>query len=476
MALSVGGLISGLDTENIINQLMEVEQQPIIRLQQREADYQVKLSAYGSMQSLLEGLKTAAQAMDTESDLVAFSASSGDTDLITVSADQTAETGSYDITVQQLAQAQKLNSVGFAEGELVGEGSIQLKVGDGTEVSIEVGATDTLDDVAAAINDADAGVRAKVVYDGTNYILNLTAEQTGEENVVNLTVTDADGDNSDLVGLSRLAYDNSVDGPKNLIESQTAEDAVVTLDGIADIHRSSNTIDDLITGLTFNLKSAPDAPDNTTTISVSKNNNVIFSKVNSFISAYNGVIDFLKASQSYDADTKSAGNLLGDSTTSLIRRQLRSLVSDMVPGLTDGYSRLAEFGITHDEDGRLEMDSTEFNAAVNRHYDEVIRFFTLESDDSKGFAGRMVDSVTGIVDSTDGLLTARKDGLQKSIDGLQGKMESLQDKLVVKQERLRAQFNSLELLLAEYQSTGDYLTQQLTSLQNMNSYIANRKG
>ena len=477
MSLSVGGLASGLDTESIVSQLLSIQQQPSIRLQQEEASYQVELTTYGSMQGLLDSMLTAMEDFDTEGEMLSYSATSGDTDLFSVEADEDADLGSYNLTVEQLAKAHKLTSTAFTEGELVGEGTLHINVGADSVTDIEVSDTDTIDDVAQAINDSDAGVQAAVMFDGTNYFLTLNAENSGLDNVINLTVTEAgtapgDGVNADTTGLSRLVYDNTVGGTKNLDNTQVPADAIFTIDGVADIHRDSNTIDDVLPGVTLTLNSAPaDAPDNQSTLSVTTSASAVTSKIDAFVNAYNHMLEFIEVGQAYNSDTGVAGILLGDPTTNSVRNSLEHMVSDEVPGVTS-FSRLGDLGIAMNSEGRLEVDSDILDTALEDNFDDVIQFFTQSTEGSEGFAVRMVEKLDGILDSTGGVLTARQDGIQSSIDNVQDQIERNQTRLVTWEQRTRAQFNSLELLLAEFQATGDYLTQQIAGMQNLNSYIA----
>ena len=92
MSISVGGLVSGLDTNSMIEQLLELERQPIVKLQQKEAAYQVELSAYGSLKGILGSLQSAVEDLYPVNNLTRFSAVSGDADLFTVSADENAGT------------------------------------------------------------------------------------------------------------------------------------------------------------------------------------------------------------------------------------------------------------------------------------------------------------------------------------------------------------------------------------------------
>ena len=471
MSISVGGLISGLDTNGIIDQLLALQQKPIVRLQRQEAGYQVELSAYGGMQAVLNSLKSAIEGLDSVSDFTNFSATSGDTDLFSVSADENAAAGSYDVTVHNLAKVHKLTSEAFTETEAVGGGTIQLRLGDAAAVDISVSGTDTIADVAQSINDADAGVNAAVVFDGTNYFLTLTGKETGAANLIDLTVTDDDGDSTDLSGLSRLVYEVSGD-TKNLNNTQTAEDSMITVDGVSNISRDTNVIDDVIQGITITLESAP-ATDNEAVLTVSRDTSAIVSKINSFVSAYNGALDLFETYQNYDSDAGTAGVLLGDATTNHIRTSLENLITDAVPGV-ESLSRLENLGITLNSEGRLEVDSSTLNNMLDDHFDDVLQFFTQSTEGSEGFAVRMVDTLDAILDSGSGLLAVKTDGIQNSIDDIEDQVERMEMRNSIWETRIRAQFNALELLLAEYRTTGDYLSQQIVGLQNLNDYISNR--
>jgi len=470
MSISVGGLISGLDTNSIIDQLLTLQQKPIVKLQEQEANYQVELSAYGSMQAVLNSLKSAMGGLDSISDLTSFSATSGNTELFSVSADGNATAGSYDVTVQNLAKVHKLTSEAFTETEEVGGGTIHLRLGDATAVDISVSATDTIADVAQAINHADAGVNAAVIFDGTSYFLTLTGEETGAANLIDLTVTDDDEDSTDKNNLSRLVYEAA--GTTNLNSTQAAENSMITVDGVSNISRDTNIIDDVIQGVTITLESAP-ATDNEAVLTVNRDTSAIFSKINSFVSVYNEALDLFEAYQNYDSANEVAGVLLGDATTNSIRNSLENLITNTVPGV-ESLSRLANLGIALNTEGRLEVDSSTLNSALDNHFDDVLQFFTQSTEGSEGFAVRMVDTLGATLNSTAGTLAARTDGIQNSIDDIEDQVERIEMRNLAWETRTRAQFNALELLLAEYQTTGDYLSQQIVGMQNLNSYISSK--
>ncbi len=469
MGLSVSGLMSGLDVDSIVSGLSDIERQPIVKLQQKEADYQVQLSAYGTMKSCLSALKSALENLNSVSDFECFSAASGNEELFTVSAEGSASPGSYDIEVVQLAQAHKMATGGaFQENESLGEGTITLQVGSGEEVEISVSATDTIADIAAAINDADASLRATLINDGTGSYLTLETEETGSSNVINFQVADADGNPEDDSGLSRLTW-----GSRALTQTQEPMGSIIRIDGLIEINRDTNILDDVIEGLTLTLQSAPVSPDNATTLTVERDTSGIVSKINAFVTAYNDLVDFFGASQSFDPEAETAGVLLGDRTANLIRSKLNNLISFTVSGI-DEYKNLSDIGITINDENHLQVNSGKLNEALNNHFDEVTAFFARNEESVDGFAVHMTDALGDILDSRDGIIAVRQEGIRNSIDDIDNQIDRIETRVEAYEERTRKRFESLEVLLAQYQSIGDYLTQQIESLSNLSQYISSK--
>ncbi len=474
MGISVGGIVSGMDTEKIISQLQTVEQKPIAKIQSKQSDYQVKLSAYSMLQSSLNSVKNAAQDLESLDNVSSFSATSSNTGLLSASAESGAVAGNHSVTVNALASAQKLNSGAFTKTETVGEGTIHLAVGTNTPIDIAVSATATLSDVAKSINDAGAGVSANVVFDGTSYFLNLTGKKTGAANAISLTVTEAgtalpsDPLNQDMTGLSRLVYDGS--GTKNLTQIQAANDADISVDGITHIKRSSNTITDAISGVTLSLKSAD--LNTAVTVSVDQDNSLLTMRLNSFVSAFNNLADTLNNLQSYDPKTQKTGALFGDSTVRRIQSQLRDMINNPVPGLGTGLNHLSDMGvkITNTDAlataGKLVLNSKTLNSQLSNNFDSVSKFFTSATKGSEGFSSRMLTTVQSILDTSTGTLTVRTKGIQSSIDTLGKQVDSMNARLADNETRLRTQFSSLEVLLGQYKNQSDSLTQQLAQIQN----------
>jgi flagellar hook-associated protein 2 len=470
MSISIGGLVSGMDTDKIITQLQELQKKPITKLQTQEAAYQVKLSAYSSLQGSLKDVKNAAKNLDSVSDITSYSSTSSDTSLLTASAEKTAAPGNYSVTVHSLATVHKLTSTGFSPTGSVGKGTILLTLGSNAPVDIAVGSGSTISDVAKAINAADTGIYASVINDGTNSFLTLTGKQTGSANVIKLTVTEDGTDptnlpvglpsaDEDTTGLSRLVYDAG--GTKNMTQLQGAANADISVDGVAHISRASNTISDVIDGVTLKLKDAGAA-----TVEVERSDELFSTRLKAFLDAYNGMMDSLNNLQSYDKQTKATGTLFGDSTTRRIQSELRNLFSNSVSGLPAELSHLTDLGVSTNEEGKLELDSSVFNAKLKDSFEDVVKFFTKTDKGAEGFAVRMASSVEKILDSKGGMLVARTKGIQGSIDSLDDQIQRLNDRLAISETRLRTQFASLEVLLGQYQNTSSSLTADLEQIQN----------
>jgi len=472
MGIGVSGLMSGLDTDSIISKLMEIERRPIVQLQKKEAAYQAKITALGIVKSAMSDLQSAVESLKNSDNFISYSASSSNTDILTVSADNNVIPGTFNIVVSQLAKEQHVRSSAFSSSDAgIGTGTLSIKVGNGENVDIKITtANNTLSGIAQAINDSNADVTATVINDGNgNYYLTLQSKKTGANNNITFTVQDDDGNNEDSSGLSSLYTDPTT---HSLTETQAAQNAKLKVNGI-DIERSVNEISDLIDGLTINLKSADLSK--TVTVTTSKEYNGLTAKIQNFVDKYNALIDTLNEQTSYDQTTKQAATLLGDSTVSRISLNLSNTIYDTVDNVDPSVNTLNKLGISIDENGHLNFDSTKLNDAIEKHTDDVIKFFTSTDTNNEGFAVKLSNFLDGYLKNNTGILSAKTDGLQKSIDRIEEQIESINNRLIKREENLRHQFNSLENLLAQFQETSGQLEQQLLSIKNLNAQISKSK-
>ncbi|ARO88039.1 flagellar hook protein FliD [Nitrosospira lacus] len=393
MGISAPGVGSNLDVNGIVSQLMAVERQPLALLAKREADYQAKLSAYGTLKGALASFQTVMKGMADGSRFQALTASAADTSVLTATANASAKAvpGSYSIEVEQLAQQQKIRSDGFAStASVVGSGTLTIQYGSydsGTNsftlnsakpaqtVTIDP-SNNTLAGVRDAINTANIGVSATIINDGTSNRLVLTSKDTGAASSVKITTADNDGTHLDTAGLSRLAFDPAAaaGAGKNLTEVQAAQDAKLEIDGIT-ISKGSNTITDAIEGVTLNLlKSNLNAP---TTLAVARDSAGVKAAVEAFVKSYNSINQTLADLSSYNAAAKKGGILQGDSAALSIQTHIRATLSAAVGGAGGGIDSLSQIGVAFQKDGSLALDSTKLQAALDNGFDGIAGLFAV---------------------------------------------------------------------------------------------------
>lgn len=455
-SITSAGLGSGLDIEGIITKLMQVEAQPLTALATKEASYQAKLSAFGSLKGALSSLQTAAQTLKNTTTFTGKSASVSDSTVLTASAASTTAAGSYSISVTQLAKfhAVRSNTNYAATTDTFNTGTLSISVGSGTAVNVTIDSSNnTLAGIRDAINGANTGVTASIINDGTTNRLVLASKTSGAAGAITVAVTDSgSGGTNALSGLAS----------SSLVTTQTADDANVTINGIA-ITRSSNTITDAIDGLTLNLAKGTLASPGTATVTIAQNTGTVTSAISAFVKAYNDAVSGIKTMTAYDAANKKASVLTGDSTARSIQSQLSNLAQSMVTGVAGGIGRLSDIGITVQKDGTLATDSSKLSAALADTTKDVKSLFTQTTSGNEGIAVRFNTILEGIVGSS-GLITSRTDGITASIKDLGKRADALNLRLTSVEKRYRAQFTALDTLVASMNQTSTYLTQQLANL------------
>ncbi|WP_127476416.1 flagellar filament capping protein FliD [Sulfurivermis fontis] len=370
------GIGSGLDVAGLVNKLVTAEGQPVAnRLDRREAKLQAQLSALGNVKSALSTFKGALANLTTIASFQKRTATSSNTELFTVAVAGRPVAGSYDVEVRSLAQAHKLASVAFDEASsAVGTGTLTFQFGDPTKPAQTVAITDennSLTGVRDAVNAANIGVRATIVNGDDGFQLVFSAESSGIDNSLRISVEEspADGSNTDMNGLSRLAYNEDA---YNMTQTAAAKNAEVYIDGIK-VSSATNTVSDAIAGLTLTLKKEEAGTKATLNVALDKNSAT--TAVEGFVNAFNSLVGTFNQLSGYNAETKQAGVLIGDSSLRGVLSQLRSVLSSPVSGLDGTYRALADLGIKTKTDGTLELDKAKLTAALDSNFDDIGRLF-----------------------------------------------------------------------------------------------------
>lgn len=450
------GVGSGLDLESILESLEESKTTSLLDpITAQEESVEAEISAYGTLTSALDTLQSAAEALADASLYESLSTSiSGSGVAVTTSSDAVA--GTYSIEVTQLAQAQSLATDGISDTTTtLGTGTLTLQAGSNDTVSITLDSSNnTLEGLRDAINDADAGITATIVSDGSDspYRLVLTSDSTGTEAA--MTVSYSSSDSSDLAA-SLFGY---ADSAGNMTETVAAQDAELTINGIA-ITSQSNTVEEALQGVTLTLSDTGSSQ----TLTITRDTDSIESAITAFVDAYNDFVTTVDELTAYDADAGTSGELLGDSTT---RRISTELASDIYTQIGSGtFSYLSQLGIALESDGTLSIDEDTLASALEDNIDAVSEFF-IGSDGSSGFITRMTEDLDNYLDEDTGLIPAKTDSLDNKLDQLEERYDEKQALIDSEMERWREQFTELDTLISTLNSTADYLTEQFEALNS----------
>jgi flagellar hook-associated protein 2 len=470
-AFNIDGLISGLDTTSILTQLTAVQKKPLTRLNAQKSDMQVKLATYRSISASLKSAATAASELTKMGEFIPRTLTVGDSTRVAASGSSSAQEGSYELVVEQLAQAHKIAGGAVASTTSVLGYSGDIRINGKT---ISLASTDTLASLREKITKADAGVNATVLtVSSTDHRLLLTSSQTGAENAIDLVDASGSGILAGLGlttgnvavkhpvtngvssdGVANSAYDvavtyglvfppagtvmvagqpvgidlaqDSLEDIRDKVNAQVtgvtaevvstetdegtryslkltgetgaptltdsngvletlgfvkqgiadersaAQNARATVDGVT-VERSTNSFDEVISGVSMELLKAD--KNETVSVKVAADYDTVVKRVNSFVTAYNDVVDGINAAMSYDSETELGGTLFGDGAMLNLTEAMRGTLTGKVVGGAGQTLLLSRIGITTDAEGKLEVDTTELRQALAESPDEVAAVF-----------------------------------------------------------------------------------------------------
>ncbi|MGM0577153.1 MAG: flagellar filament capping protein FliD [Myxococcota bacterium] len=437
---NVFGLVSGFDAGAIIDATMQARRAPIQKLQQQKSGIETQISDLGELKSKLGELKSALDGMQSLDEVLSLSGSSSNEDLVGVNATADASPSTYDVSVSQLARAEKDRSVAFASalGE-VSEGTLSLSVDGAAAVDVAIAAGDTLQDVADNINASGAGVSATVIHDGNGgYHLQLSSKETGYSTA----------NASDAIQITE-SYTGTGGQQLGLTEVVTAQNAAFSVDGLA-VESASNSVSDIIPGVNLDLYATGDV-----TIDVAQDKAGTKERIQGFVDAYNDVAGFLKDALHVDENTDRTRSLAGDSVARGAQRDLTSIVSGQLTGLAGPFGSLSQIGIKTDGTGKLAIDGAELDAALDQDMEAVGEMFVAAD---VGLADQISDTVDIYTRTGDGLLVQHDEALNGRIDHIDDRIGRMEGRLEQLQDRMVRQFTAMENAMAEFQAQGQSLT------------------
>jgi flagellar hook-associated protein 2 len=469
--ISSAGLGSGLDVNGIVTQLMALERKPIEQLDQSKSKVEAQLSGLGKLQSGLSAVRDAASRLTTGSAWSPTTVTSTDQAAVSAISTGTTPPGNYAVEVRRLASAQSLTSTTVpGPTTVVGTGTLTFEIGEwftnppdftpnagANAVSITITEADnTLEKIRDRINESDAGVSASIVNDATGSRLALRSLETGQTNGFRITVNDADGDGSDALGLSRLAYDANSAVASPMTRTQTAANADLSINNIP-ISSASNTLTDVLDGMTVRVSRVTTAP---VELAVNRDTEAIKKSITEFATAYNGLMNLMREQTAYNESSKTGGALQGDRTAVGLMSKLRTLVGGS-SGANATFTRLADVGLEPQRDGTLKVNTTKLDGAVGR-LDDLRSFFSRDAEGSTndGF-GTMLRQFAALQIGSDGNVTSRTESAQARLDSIKARTTNLEERLVQKEKSLRAQYTRLDSNMAALSGLQSYISQQV---------------
>lgn len=424
MAITLGGLATGLDTNALITELMRAQRQPVIRMEREKSFQKSRLTAFTDFDQKLKDFLGKFEAVDTSKVFLANKATLSSPDYFSVKADSTASKGTYAVEVVSLAKQEKEVAAGVAEGFTSAGGEITV---NGKQVSIAAGST--LNQIRDAINATEGvGASASIINDGTAspYRLVLTADAAG----------------LDGVALSSNTLDLT-------FTSQAGSLAQIKVDGI-DIYRSTNTITDAIVGVTLDLvKGSPIGE--TATLKIDTDQEAVKQKLKDIVAAYNEVFNFVAKQK--DSDWGS------DSGLQSPKRRIQALLTTAVGG-AGSFQTLSELGLETQKDGTLKISESKLDDALKNNLSAVTSLLA-GADGVEGVAAKFVTYLKGVTSSTDGILVSRKNGTEASVKRIDASIAKMEMRLAQREKSLRAQFTALEMMTSIMNSQGAFLAQQI---------------
>ncbi len=454
---AVGG--SQLDVRSLASQLVAADRvtadQQIGRAASRVT---TQISALGQLMGSMSSFRASLTSLKSVDAFSTRSVTTGDAKVFTATAGSASVPGNYEVEIEQLAKAHQISSLPFAGGSAtaVGTGTLTVSLGSAS-FAVEIGSDNsTLADIRDAINGAsdNVGVRATLVQGTDGARLVLSSSRTGEANAITVAQTGGDG------GLEQIEYSPS--DTSRYTQIVAAQDAIVNIAG-AQTKTGSNVIDGAIDGVTLTLFKETEAGA-TVPLSVGYDSAAVTKKIESFVTAYNALASQIGKLRNYNAETKVAGPMIGDSMLAGIEAELRRTLSTPVAGQPDGFQSLAAIGITTQRDGTLSIDSTKLQKSLTGNFDAVGKLFGSET----GVAATLSTQLDARLKSGAGLdtrsktLTAQQKAIEKRKEDLEIRMEA---KLAI----YIKQFTRLDTMLSQMQVTSSYMSQQIEALQNLNA-------
>ncbi|WP_255437441.1 flagellar hook-associated protein 2 [Thalassobacillus sp. CUG 92003] len=501
-SMRIGGLVSGMDIDKIVSDLMKAEKMPLKKMEQDIATQEFKRDDYREMNTLLFDLDSAAADMRLSENYKSKSASSSQSDAITATASSSSEAGSYNISVDQLAtaavnasqaslsadatdkidpDAKLSDEIGkFANSDFTSGESFELTThdanGEAVSKTFTVNSDQSLNDLLDDISSSDLGVRA--FYDQTADKVVMEKKQTGNFNEGGSEIQFDGGAGSFLTNALQM----------DPAQEQGGTNAKLTYNNVMEVETHNNNYE--INGITFDFQ---ETTESSATINVRNNTEDSIQNIKDFVNKYNETIEKMdgKLNEEKFRDYKplteeqrsemsekeielweeksQSGMLRGDS---ILSGAINSMRQDWYAEVDNdsAYSRMSEIGITtssnYQDGGKLEIDETKLRNAMQEDPDSVYKLFSNSEEGSQqGILNRLNGSIDNAMSSIEtragkGTQTLEQYSIGRDLKDLTERKADFERRLVDIEDRYWREFTEMERVVQKANQQSSMITQK----------------
>jgi len=462
---------SSIDVAGIVEQLMSVENRPLDRIKSQIEKKNLVISDLGTIRSKVATFQDALKVLENPTNFNNSSASSSDSTVVSATANNAAVKGNHSVTVTTLATATRNTISGYA----LSTASATVNAGTGFAITVAgitydtkgnktqsvagvptttanavtvLGANPTITDLKNWINGLGADVSASVTQttSSANWVLMIQGTKTGSANAVSFT------------GLTGLTAPATLTNTPDTV----AADASFTVNG-TNFSRASNTVTDVIDGITLNLNKASGTAQ---TISVTRGNDISSETINTLVAAYNDVMNTYKTMTANSSNSDKPGNFANAPSTLSFINQIKEGFARGISYTANGTRQtmsLSAMGIDLQLDGTAKFNSTSFASASAAGLRDILALgvttgYVSGTSNLNTFINAQV--------KTGGLLNSQINSETTAVNSLTKRQNDLQIKLNSTRNNLITQYSALNALLFQLSSTSNSLTSALDALTN----------
>lgn len=467
------GGATGLPSD-LIDRLMEVEKSRYNKMQKTRSATAAQQSSFDTLSGKLLALKTKAKDLQESTSWTPHTASSSNSDKIGITASSEANAANHYVEVERLATHNALMlGIGGTSGAAPGTGISKTDSdtgltsghttldftynGDAYSVSLSIG--DSLSDVADKINALDfgteEGVSAGVIFDGTNYRLSMSARDSGA-----LT---RNGDATGTTNQSRISITSmdlqfggsAIMNASALFTTDEGVDARMKVDGLTGIFSSSNTVSDVITGVTMDLKETTTAA---VTLTVANDKDAAKSTLQGFVDSYNDAVDFINSKKSTD--------FAGEAAIRGVLSQVRLELNTATDGVSGKYNVLSQMGVqTDSQTGKLAIDTDKFDTAVDKDFGSLKEIFANEpATGTQGLAFRLESLMEQLTKTSGGVISSKKSSLGDTLERIDNNISREERRLEQIRKRLTTKYARLEQMVSTLNGSSSAMSAALSRM------------